>query len=109
MASTVRVELTDDLDGGLAEETVGFMLDGKGYVIDLSTKNAEVLREMFGEYIAAARRAGTQGKVVKAPKSATPASEIREWATKHGYTPSDRGRIPAEIMKAYQDAQAAAA
>lgn len=109
MASKIHVELADDLDGGPADETVRFSLDGKHYEIDLSEKNAGVLREMFGEYISAARKAG-KNTVSKQSniKSATPASKIREWASDNGYETKDRGRIPAEIQKAYQDAQLAA-
>lgn len=45
MAQKVQVVLTDDLDGGDADETVQFALDGVSYEIDLSTANAEALRE----------------------------------------------------------------
>ena len=36
------------------------------------------------------------------PASATP-REIREWAREHGWTVSDRGRIPAEVRRAYEE------
>jgi hypothetical protein len=32
---------------------------------------------------------------------------IREWAKKNGHNVSDRGRLPAEVMQAWQTAQAA--
>ncbi len=38
MAKTVIVRLTDDIDGGDAEETVHFSLDGKSYEIDVNTQ-----------------------------------------------------------------------
>ena len=37
MAKTVIVKLTDDIDGGDADETIQFALDGKSYEVDLST------------------------------------------------------------------------
>ena len=40
MAQKVQVLLVDDLDGGEADETVAFSLDGVAYEIDLSTNNA---------------------------------------------------------------------
>ena len=40
MAQRVQVLLVDDLDGGVAEETVSFGLDGVSYEIDLSKSNA---------------------------------------------------------------------
>jgi len=45
MAQKVEVTLVDDLDGGKADETISFSLDGTQYVIDLSGKNATRLRE----------------------------------------------------------------
>ncbi|HBD6104318.1 TPA: Lsr2 family protein, partial [Shigella flexneri] len=40
MAQSVQIILEDDLEGGPAEETVQFGLDGRQYEIDLSTANA---------------------------------------------------------------------
>lgn len=33
-------------------------------------------------------------------------AELRSWARENGHTVSDRGRIPASVAQAYQDAQA---
>lgn len=56
MASKTVVELFDDLDGGRADETVTFALDGVEYEIDLSKANAVVLRDVFAAYIAHGHR-----------------------------------------------------
>ncbi|HVV20799.1 MAG TPA: Lsr2 family protein [Pseudonocardiaceae bacterium] len=56
MASKTVVELFDDLDGGRANETVGFALDGVEYEIDLSSANAARLRDMLADYIAHGHR-----------------------------------------------------
>ena len=45
VAKRTVVVLEDDLDGGPADETVTFALDGVSYEIDLSSSNAGRLRE----------------------------------------------------------------
>lgn len=50
MAQKVQVLLVDDLDGGEADETVTFALDGKTYEIDLTTTNADKLRGLLEPY-----------------------------------------------------------
>ena len=51
MAKTVIVKLTDDLDGGDADETVQFDLDGRSFEVDLSAANAAKLRDALKPYI----------------------------------------------------------
>ena len=51
MAKTVIVKLTDDIDGGDADETIQFALDGRSYEVDLSTDNASKLRDALKPYI----------------------------------------------------------
>lgn len=53
MAQKVEVHLEDDLDGGPADHTLIFALDGKDYEIDLSDANTEKLREALRPYVAA--------------------------------------------------------
>jgi hypothetical protein len=112
MAQKVTVSLVDDLDGGMAEETVEFGIDGVAYEIDLSDENAGKLRDALQAYVQHARRAGSakraarQGTRRSAAAGRTTADReqnaaIREWARKHGYQVSDRGRIPAEVLEAY--------
>src|SRR5664279_3833487 len=76
VAQKVQVILTDDLDGGDAEETVQFAIDGVSYEIDLSASNAEALRDALAAYVASARRVG--GRSVRrqtAAKTPRPAAE----------------------------------
>ncbi|MCG8917795.1 Lsr2 family protein [Actinokineospora sp. PR83] len=113
MAQKVTVSLVDDLDGSIAEETVEFGLDGASYQIDLSSDNAEKLREALADFIDSARRSGGRkrlpGKVAvgRAPRTASADREqnqaIREWARKQGMKVSDRGRIPSEVLDAYNE------
>ena len=58
MAKTVIVKLTDDIDGGDAEETVHFALDGKTYEIDVNAANAARVRAAFEPFIAKGRASG---------------------------------------------------
>jgi hypothetical protein len=75
VASKTVVELFDDLDGGHADETVSFALDGVDYEIDLSAANAAALRDALAEFVShahrvpnRARRASKQTKVVTVGK-----------------------------------------
>lgn len=111
MAQKVQVILVDDLDGGTAEETVKFGLDGIAFEIDLSHEHAGTLREALSDYVGVARRIGryaTSGKSASnaTPKSRTPIDReqnkaIREWAAREGKKVSDRGRIPQHIIDEY--------
>ena len=55
MAQKVSIILVDDIDGGEADETVAFALDGSGYEIDLSSATAAKLREALAPYIGRTR------------------------------------------------------
>lgn len=112
MAQRVQVILVDDLDGGQADESVKFGLDGFAYEIDLSHEHAGALREKLSEYVAVARRIGRYTTSTKssaptaAPRSRTPIDReqnkaIREWAAREGKKVSDRGRIPQHIIDEY--------
>ena len=61
MAKTVIVKLTDDIDGGDAEETVYFSLDGKSYEIDVNSANATRVRAALEPFIAKARPSSGSG------------------------------------------------
>ena len=108
MAQRVVVSLVDDLDGGQAEETVEFGLDGKSYEIDLSGANAAKLRATVADYVAAARRpSGRRRARAGVSVAARPVVDreqnqaIREWARGQGRNVSERGRIPADVIEAY--------
>ena len=78
MAQKVQTLLIDDLDGGEADGTVRFGIDGTDYEIDLSARHAEALRKALGPYLGAARRAsgsaarrlgrGLSGPAAKLPR-----------------------------------------
>ncbi|MEV6631149.1 Lsr2 family protein [Actinoplanes sp. NPDC051470] len=109
MAKQVITLLTDDLDGGEADRTVEFGLDGVNYTIDLSEKNAGKLRKALDPYLNVATRVGRAGADSRARRGSASTGRasrdqnqaIREWATKNGYEVSERGRIPSSIVEAY--------
>ena len=61
MAQKVRIILEDDLDGGPADETIRFGLDGAHYEIDLSSANAARLRDAIRPFVAKSRRVHLNG------------------------------------------------
>ena len=110
MAKQIIHKLVDDLDGGDADETVKFALDGIQYEIDLSKKNAAKLRDVIAPYMASGSKVGRGGVVVggRAARGRGGAAAdreqnkaIRAWAKKAGKEISDRGRIPQEIVDEY--------
>ncbi|HEY2058740.1 histone-like nucleoid-structuring protein Lsr2 [Amycolatopsis sp. NBC_01480] len=112
MAQKVHVEMVDDIDGSIAEQTVPFSLDGVSYEIDLSEDNAAALRDELARYVAASRRTGGRKVRIAAGQAPRPTSSaadrernrlMREWAEANGFAVSDRGRLPAEIVKAYEE------
>ena len=60
MARETVVTLVDDLDGGPADETVRFGINGSQYEIDLSSKNATRLRQRMAPFVERARMAGSR-------------------------------------------------
>ncbi|WP_125776275.1 histone-like nucleoid-structuring protein Lsr2 [Antribacter gilvus] len=108
MVQKVQVVLVDDIDGGVAEETVTFGLDGVSYEIDLSTAHAAELREAFAPWVGHARKASartsTARPAARRSRGSSNTGEIREWLKANGFTVSDRGRISAEGLEAYNKA-----
>ena len=121
MAQKVLVQFVDDLDGSVGEDvsTVSFALDGVSYEIDLREVNANKLRNSLQDFVDSARRTGgrikkgvTPAQVASAPARPTDARSkeqtkaIREWARKNGHDLADRGRIPANVIEAFEASHA---
>ena len=112
MAQKITTLFIDDIDGGAAEGTVRFALDGTDYEIDLNAKHSEELRSALGKYVSharkvggAARRAGRPvGRASRGAGSTVNTTEIRNWARENGYEIKDRGRVPADLVAKYQAA-----
>ncbi|QZN86067.1 Lsr2 family protein [Cellulomonas sp. C5510] len=111
MAQKVQVLLVDDIDGGTADETVSFALDGVSYEIDLTTEHATELRDALATWVGHARktggrsggRGGSAGGASR-PRRSSDAGAVRAWAKENGFEVSERGRISAEIREAYDAA-----
>lgn len=101
------ITLTDDIDGGKADRTVSFAFGGVGYEIDLSKKNATAFEKALAPYVAHARksksartRSSSTAKTTRRDLTA-----IREWAKAKGHAVSDRGRIAASVIEAYENSR----
>jgi len=94
MAQKVAVTLEDDFDGGAADETVRFGIDGADYEIDLSAKNARRFRKQLAPFVEHARKAarGLSRRAGRRSASRQHSAEIRAWAKAHGVAVNDRGR-----------------
>jgi Lsr2 len=103
MAQKVTVVLEDDLDGGPADETVWFAIDGTAYEIDLSKRHAKALRSKLESFVSHARKAA-RGPRRRRAASRERSEVIRAWAKAQGIAVSDRGRIPASVSERYQAA-----
>lgn len=112
MARKILHQLVDDLDGTVLEagegETVLFSLDGDAYEIDLTGDNAKALRDSLQPYLAAARRvssrSGRNGARARRGGNDRDLAAIRAWARNSGYEVSERGRVAASIVSAYDAA-----
>ena len=112
MAQKIQTLFIDDIDGGAAEGTVRFALDGTEYEIDLNAKHSEELRSALGQYVTHARKVGgsarragrAAGRAGRGAGSSLNTTEIRNWAREQGYDIKDRGRVPADLVAKYQAA-----
>ncbi len=99
MAQRVQVVLLDDIDGGSADETLKFSVEGASYEIDLSTAHAVEFRAAVAPWLKAARK--VSGRTAGRPVANSDTSKIRAWAKSSGLGVSERGRISAEVRAAY--------
>jgi nucleoid-associated protein Lsr2 len=108
VAQRVEVRLIDDLTGteiGAGKgETITFSLDGRTYEIDLTAKNANALRKAMQPYVVAGRPVkGAQRRPTRTKVSAD-AQTVKKWARANGYQVRDRGRVPNEVLAAFEAA-----
>ncbi|MEU5431581.1 Lsr2 family protein [Streptomyces olivoreticuli] len=110
MAQKIIRTLIDDLTGEESEEisTHTLLLDGVGVEIDLTDHNYDELMEKLNPYftVKGARkvRSGTgrpKANTLAMPNRGT--ATVRAWAQENGYNVSSRGRVPAGILKAYEE------
>lgn len=112
MAQKVQVLLVDDLEGGEADETVTFALDGVAYEIDLTHTNAGKLRELLAPFTESGRKQsgrvssarGVRGRAPRPVGGNPDTAKIRAWAKENGHDVNDRGRVPSTVREAYEKA-----
>ncbi len=120
VAQKTIVTFVDDLTGKEddAISTVEFALDGVIYEIDLAEDNAAQLREALASYIAAGRKTGSRrASAARSGRRSSPAGSnggagsgynretlqsIRAWAKQNGRAVSDRGRLPVDVVEAWE-------
>jgi hypothetical protein len=114
--TTVADIVIDEAPPEGQQQTIAFGLDGQAYEIDLDADHAGELRSTLQRYIDAGRRIGEQPTAPATTESVRPRrsapttqrndpSAIRAWARAKGHRVSDRGRIPAQVLQAYEAAQ----
>ena len=111
MAQKIQTLFIDDIDGGVAEGTVRFALDGTDYEIDLSGKHSDELRSELRKYVEHARKVGGTARRPGARGGRRPSTvdtvAVRAWARENGHDIKDRGRVPADLVVKYQAATSA--
>jgi len=111
-----QVVVVDDLTGEPGAQTRGLRIDGVEYEIDLTDASFKELQDLLRPYLEAARvvrsRAGTASSgrpVRRAQVLPSSTATIRAWAGANGVACPQRGRIPASVIAAYEQAMGASA
>lgn len=99
MVQQRHVIITDDLDGSEGARTYAFSWQQGRYEIDLSDEHRDDLLAALAPYLKAARR--IRGSASAPARSRTDGTQVRAWARAHGFEVSDRGKIPAAVLEAY--------
>lgn len=98
---------TDDIDGSPAASTVNFSFNGVNYEVDLSKSNMKAFEKAIALYIGHARkirntRARASGR--RSAGSGHDLADVRAWAAENGFEVSERGRVAAAVLAAYDEA-----
>jgi hypothetical protein len=84
--------------------TRAFSLDGRDYEIDLCEKHSQKFDEVLRRFSDRARK--VTGRVTRTKRRTAAhrqhSAEVRAWAKRSGIDVSDRGRIPAQVIRKYE-------
>lgn len=113
MARAVMVEVTCDVCSGAvedpekAESRIG--LDDVWYTVDLCGRHRSELTQFLDSYMSVGtlwRPNAQKGSSASKSKRSADLEKVRQWAQAQGMQVSKRGRISAEVQKAYNEATA---
>ncbi|OYN81798.1 histone-like nucleoid-structuring protein Lsr2 [Mycolicibacterium sphagni] len=114
MGKRVTVTLFDDLEPEVEATTEReWTVDGIGYHLDLSEKNAKAFDKDQAKWTEKATRVGrattTRAKrggraTHSGGEEGLPLGDIRTWAQANGHDVADRGRVSAEVVRAWKAA-----
>jgi hypothetical protein len=115
MAKKTIEIITSDLSGEELErgqgETIIFSVGGADYSVDLTDDEAKDFYATFDKYIKVATKRSSRGGPRRAAsgtsgsgRSSEELAHIRSWANENGHQVSERGRIKAEILEAFDRA-----
>lgn len=111
MARREITQYFDDIDNTpLTEQDlhlVRFGFEGTDYILDLSEGNAREFQRVLEPYLNAARKV-TAPRVTRRESVSTRGNSraIRQWAQDQGLKVANRGKIPHEIIDAFNKAHA---
>ena len=108
MAQKVSVTFACDYDSKEIPDgeqmTRAFSLDGRDYEIDLCEKHSQKFDEVLKRFSDRARK--VTGRVTRTKRRTAAhrqhSAEVRAWAKRTGIDVSDRGRIPAQVIRKYE-------
>ena len=91
---------------------MAFGLDGHGFEIDLSEKNAKALCKTLQPWVTSARRVSGRSPNTRNAQNAAPrrvetgvdTAAVRAWASSNGIDVSARGRLPKDVVEQYRAA-----
>lgn len=110
MAKQTHEVFIDDIDGTEGAQTVQFGFGGQDYEIEIGQAHLDQLTEALapfiehGRKVRRARAAGRSTQPKDTPSAKAGATAVREWAAAEGLEVNPRGRIPGEILAAYDEA-----
>lgn len=114
MAQKVVVLKISDVSGkelGEDGQTLTFGWLGVDYSIDLSQEEADEFAKVMTPWVDVATRIGgrRQARTASSGTQRDPSqtAKIREWAKDNNFKVSSRGRIPQEVVDAYEEAHKA--
>jgi hypothetical protein len=105
MVKHVVETVLDDIDGSKNAATYTFALNGEEWSIDLSDKNAKKLSSALEPFITAGKKVGGRKKARGNSKGTRKdLADVRAWGQANGHSVSERGRVPAALLNAYDAA-----